>query len=59
MRSRAKLLARAVDVPCCIAPLFPPLRPAADAVVIDSTSLTLDQVIERVEEIIQNRLKLA
>ena len=36
-----------------------PLRPAADAVVIDSTALTLDQVIERVEGVIQSRLKLA
>jgi cytidylate kinase len=33
-----------------------PLKPAADAVVIDSTSLTLDQVIERVEEIVTERL---
>ncbi len=36
-----------------------PLKPAPDAVVIDSTSLTLDQVIERVEGIIQQRLGLA
>ncbi|AXC13665.1 Cytidylate kinase [Acidisarcina polymorpha] len=36
-----------------------PLQPAADAVVIDSTSLTLDQVIARVEEIIRERLGLA
>jgi len=36
-----------------------PLRPAPDAVVIDSTALTLDQVIERVEGIVQNRLNLA
>src|SRR5271169_6063195 len=35
-----------------------PLKPAPDAVVIDSTSLTLDQVIERVEGIIQQRLGL-
>jgi cytidylate kinase len=35
-----------------------PLKPAPDAVVIDSTSLGLDQVIERVEGIIQKRLKL-
>jgi cytidylate kinase len=34
-----------------------PLRPASDAVVIDSTALTLDQVIERVEGIIQSRLQ--
>jgi CMP/dCMP kinase len=33
-----------------------PLRPAPDAVVIDSTSLTLDQVIERVEGIVSDRL---
>jgi cytidylate kinase len=33
-----------------------PLKPAADAVVIDSTGLTLDQVIERVEEIVTERL---
>jgi len=36
-----------------------PLKPAPDAVVIDSTSLTLDEVIERVETIIQARLNLA
>jgi cytidylate kinase len=36
-----------------------PLKPAQDAVVIDSTHLTLDQVIEQVEEIIQQRLDLA
>src|SRR5271168_4532984 len=36
-----------------------PLKPAPDAVVIDSTNLTLDQVIERVEAIIQTRLGLA
>jgi cytidylate kinase len=35
-----------------------PLKSAPDAVVIDSTSLTLDQVIERVEGIIQDRLML-
>jgi CMP/dCMP kinase len=33
-----------------------PLIPAADAVVIDSTSLTLDQVIERVEAVVKERL---
>jgi cytidylate kinase len=33
-----------------------PLKPAADAVVIDSTSLTLDQVIEQVEGIVHERL---
>jgi cytidylate kinase len=36
-----------------------PLQPAHDAVVIDSTSLSLDQVIERVESIIEQRLGLA
>src|SRR5271163_2376307 len=36
-----------------------PLKPAPDAVVIDSTNLTLDEVIERVEAIIQTRLGLA
>ena len=35
---------------------FSPLKPAADAVVIDSTGLTLDQVIERVEGIVNERL---
>ncbi len=33
-----------------------PLKPAADAVVIDSTTLTLEQVIERVEGIVHERL---
>ena len=33
-----------------------PLKPADDAVVIDSTSLTLDQVIQRVEQIIEEKL---
>jgi CMP/dCMP kinase len=33
-----------------------PLKPTDDAIVIDSTSLTLDQVIERVEEIVRERL---
>jgi CMP/dCMP kinase len=33
-----------------------PLKPAPDAVVIDSTSMTLDQVIERVEAIVVERL---
>jgi len=36
-----------------------PLKPAPDAVVIDSTNLTLDEVIERVEAIIRARLGLA
>src|SRR5271170_638134 len=35
-----------------------PLKPALDAMVIDSTNLTLDEVIERVEAIIQARLSL-
>jgi cytidylate kinase len=35
-----------------------PLQPAADAVVIDSTHLTLDEVIERVEGIVQEKLAL-
>ncbi len=33
-----------------------PLKPAPDAIIVDSTSLTLDQVIERVEAIIQERI---
>jgi cytidylate kinase len=33
-----------------------PLEPAADAVIIDSTDLSLDQVVERVEAIITERL---
>jgi CMP/dCMP kinase len=33
-----------------------PLKPAPDAVVIDSTSLTLDEVIERAEAIVLERL---
>lgn len=33
-----------------------PLKPADDAVVIDSTNLTLDQVIARVEQIIEDKL---
>jgi CMP/dCMP kinase len=33
-----------------------PLKPAPDAVVIDSTTLTLEQVIERVEAIVRDRL---
>src|SRR5271163_2209482 len=35
-----------------------PLKPALDAMVIDSTNLTLDEVIERVETIIKTRLAL-
>ena len=34
-----------------------PLIPATDAVVIDSTNLTLEQVMERAIEIIDERLK--
>jgi cytidylate kinase len=33
-----------------------PLRAAADAVVIDSTSLTLDEVLARIEELVTERL---
>jgi cytidylate kinase len=33
-----------------------PLRPAPDAVIIDSTSLTLDEVLTRIESIVQERL---
>jgi CMP/dCMP kinase len=33
-----------------------PLQPAADAVIIDSTELSLDEVVERVEAIITERL---
>jgi cytidylate kinase len=33
-----------------------PLQPAADAVIIDSTDLSLDEVVERVEAIITERL---
>jgi CMP/dCMP kinase len=33
-----------------------PLRPASDAVIIDSTALTLDQVLERIESIVSERL---
>ena len=34
-----------------------PLRPAEDAVIIDSTSLTLDQVLTRAEQIVRERLE--
>jgi len=30
-----------------------PLRPAPDAIVIDSTSLTLEEVVGRIEEIVR------
>src|SRR6204780_3714116 len=33
-----------------------PLQPAADAVIIDSTNLSLDQVVAQVEEIVSQRL---
>jgi CMP/dCMP kinase len=33
-----------------------PLQPAADAVIIDSTNLSLDEVVARVEAIIAERL---
>jgi CMP/dCMP kinase len=35
-----------------------PLRPAPDAVVIDSTGLTLDEVLNRIEGLVRNRLTL-
>jgi cytidylate kinase len=33
-----------------------PLRPAPDAVIVDSTFLTLDEVLERIESIVRERL---
>lgn len=33
-----------------------PLRPAADAIILDSTALTLEQVLERAEEIVRGHL---
>lgn len=33
-----------------------PLRPASDAVILDSTALTLEQVLERAEEIVRSHL---
>ncbi len=36
-----------------------PLQPAADAVIIDSTDLSLDEVVARVEAIITERLAAA
>ena len=33
-----------------------PLQPAADAVIIDSTNLTEDQVLERIENLVQEKL---
>jgi CMP/dCMP kinase len=34
-----------------------PLRPAPDAVIIDSTSLTLDQVLGKIESVVNERIK--
>jgi cytidylate kinase len=34
-----------------------PLRPAEDAVILDSTALTLDEVLERAEEIVRSRMQ--
>jgi len=34
-----------------------PLRPAADAVILDSTSMTLDEVLNQAEEIVRTHLK--
>src|ERR1700728_1151748 len=34
-----------------------PLQPAADAVILDSTSMTLDQVLTRAEEIVRTHLR--
>ncbi|HEX2918442.1 MAG TPA: (d)CMP kinase [Edaphobacter sp.] len=36
-----------------------PLRPAADAVIVDSTSLTLAQVLEKAEQIVRDHLETA
>lgn len=36
-----------------------PLRPAADAVIVDSTSLTLAQVLEKSEQIVRDHLETA
>ncbi len=33
-----------------------PLRPAADAVILDSTAMTLDEVLARSEEIVRAHL---
>jgi len=35
-----------------------PLKPAADAILLDSTHMTLDQAVARAEEIVAERLKL-
>jgi cytidylate kinase len=34
-----------------------PLRPAADAILLDSTALSLDQVVERMEQEVRQRLR--
>ena|SRR6201997_3685559 len=36
-----------------------PLRPAPDAILIDSTSLTLDQVLDRIESVVNEKLEQA
>jgi CMP/dCMP kinase len=36
-----------------------PLRPAADAIIIDSTSLTLEQVLDRIESVVHEKLEQA
>ena len=35
-----------------------PLKPAADAVILDSTALTLDEVLARAEQIVRSHLRL-
>jgi cytidylate kinase len=35
-----------------------PLRPASDAVLVDSTRMTLEEVVARVEEIVAEKLAL-
>ena len=36
-----------------------PLRPAPDAIIIDSTSLTLDEVLDRIESVVNEKLERA
>ena len=36
-----------------------PLRPAPDAIIIDSTSLSLDQVLDRIESVVHEKLEQA
>ena len=36
-----------------------PLRPAVDAVIIDTTNLTIDQVMERIHKLLKERDKWA